>query len=160
MKKIVLSILVVFGIVLLTGCGASKLDLSKTSHIICRKTETKSSDITTTVLALAYDKNGKITDFKVDTDVQYIKQMSPEAIEIVEKTMKLIGKIPGISFESKVGDSSLYYSFSGNIKMFKTIMKQVNKDYDESKVTGDTKSEALKELTKDGYTCEDYVKED
>ena len=158
MKKIVLSLVVVLGVVLLTGCGG-KLDLSKTSHIICRKTETKSSDITTTVLALAYDENEKITDFKVDTDIQYTKSMSPEAIKIVEKAMKLIGSVPGVNFESKVGDNSLYYSFSGNISMLKTIMKQTNKDYDESKVTGDTKAEALKELPKDGYTCEDYVKE-
>lgn len=156
MRKIILSILAVLGIVLLAGCG--KFDLSKTSHISCTKSEAKTSDITTTVLNLAYDKNEKITDFQVDTNVQYTKSMSQDAIKIIEKTLKLIGKIPGVSFESSVGENSLSYSFSGNIKMFKTIMKQVNKNYDESKVTGDTKTEALIELQKDGYTCEDYKK--
>ena len=156
MKKIVLSLVLVLGVILLTGCG--KFDLSKTSHITCTKSEAKSNEITTTVLNLAYDKNEKITDFQVDANIQYTKSMSQDAIKIIEKTLKLIGKIPGVSFESSVGENSLYYSFSGNIKMFKTIMKQVNKDYDESKVTGDTKSEALKELQNDGYTCEDIKK--
>ena len=61
MKKVVLSLLVIAGIVLLTGCG--KVDFSKSSHITCSKTEQNSSDTTTTVLNLAYDKNEKITVF-------------------------------------------------------------------------------------------------
>ena len=36
-------------------------------------------------------------------------------------------------------------------------MKQLNKDYDESKVIGDTKQEALTELSQEGYTCEDIT---
>lgn len=156
MKKVVLSLLVIVGIVLLTGCG--KVDFSKTSHIACSKTEQNSSDTTTTILNLAYDKNEKITDFEVIADVQYNKQMSEEAIKIVEKTLQLVGAIPGISFKSSVGSNSLNYSFSGNIKMLKVVMKNVNKDYSEDKVTGDTKSEALSELTEDGYTCEDIKK--
>ena len=35
-------------------------------------------------------------------------------------------------------------------------IQQLNKDYDESKVTGDTKQEALDEFTGDGYTCETF----
>ncbi|MBO7079898.1 MAG: hypothetical protein J6W64_08840 [Bacilli bacterium] len=156
MKKVVLSLLVIVGIVLLTGCG--KVDFSKTSHIACSKTEQNSSDTTTTILNLAYDKNEKITDFEVIADVQYNKQMSEEAIKIVEKTLQLVGAIPGISFKSSVGSNGINYKFSGNIKMLKVVMKNVNKDYSEDKVTGDTKSEALSELTEDGYTCEDIKK--
>ena len=156
MKKVVLSLLVIAGIVLLTGCG--KVDFSKSSHITCSKTEQNSSDTTTTVLNLAYDKNEKITDFEVIANVQYNNQMSEEAIKIVEKTLQLVGAIPGISFESSVESNSLNYKFSGNINMLKVVMKNVNKDYSEDKVTGDTKAEALSELTEDGYACEDIKK--
>lgn len=156
MKKIVLALIIVFSIILLTGCG--KVDFSKTSHIECQKTETNSSDTTTTTMVFSYDKNEKINDFKIDANVVYKQTMSQEAIEITEKTLKLIGKIPGIDFESSVGDNSLNYSFSGNVKMLKVLMKQIDKNYDESKVMGDTKSEALKELTKEGYSCKDYKK--
>jgi len=37
-------------------------------------------------------------------------------------------------------------------------MKQLDKNYVEANVTGDTKSEALEELTKDGYSCQDVKK--
>jgi len=153
MKKIVLSLVLVVGVILLAGCG--KVDLSKSSRIVCSKVEDKSSDTTTTILTLSYDKNEKINNFMVESNVLYKTTMSETAIKLAEKAMKLIGSIPGISFDSKVGDNSLYYSFSGDIKFLKTLMKQLDKDYDESKVTGDTKSEALKELTEEGYTCED-----
>lgn len=156
MKKIVFSLIIVFGIVLLTGCG--KVDFSKVSHIECVKTESNSSDTTQTTMIFSYDKNEKINDFKVSSDVTYKTTMSPEAIKVTEKAMKLIGSIPGISFESQVRDNGLYYGFTGNIKMLKILMKQLNKNYDDSKVIGDTKTEALSELTKEGYTCKDYKK--
>ena len=156
MKKIVLGLLVVFGIVLLTGCG--KFDFSKASRIECEKTESNASSTTKTTMILAYDKNEKINNFKIDADVTYNTTMSQEAIQITEKAMKLIGSIPGVSFESQVRDNGLYYSFTGNVSMLKVLMKQLTKDYDESKVMGDTKSEALTELTKEGYTCKDYKK--
>lgn len=156
MKKIVLSLVLVLAVILLTGCG--KVDLSKSSRLVCTKVEDKASDTTTTVLTLSYDKDGKIENFMAESNVVYKTTMSQQALEIAEKAMKLIGSIPGISFDSKVGDNSLYYSFSGNVKFLKTIMKQMNKDYDESKVTGTTKSEALNELTKEGYICEDITK--
>lgn len=153
MKKIVLSLVLVLGVILLTGCG--KVDLSKSSRLVCTKVEDKTSDTTTTILTLSYDKNEKLEKFMVEENVAYKVTMSETAIKITEKAMKLIGSIPGISFDSKVGDNSLYYSFSGDVKFLKTLMKQLDKNYDESKVTGDTKSEALKELAEEGYTCED-----
>ena len=156
MKKIVLSLVIVLGVILLTGCG--KVDFSKSSRLVCSKIEDKSNDTTTTVLTLSYDKNEKIENFMAEENIVYKKSMSQEALQITEKTMKLIGKIPGINFESKVGDNNIYFNFSGNIRMLKTIMKKLDKTYDESKITGDTKSEALKELTKDGYICEDIKK--
>ncbi|MBR5370038.1 MAG: hypothetical protein IK137_01905 [Bacilli bacterium] len=156
MKKIVFSLVLVLGIILLAGCG--KVDLSKSSRIVCTKVDDNSSDTVTTVLTISYDKNEKIENFMSESNVVYKTTMSQQALEITEKTLKLIGKIPGLSFESKVGDNSLYYSFSGNVKFLKTVMKQLNKNYDESKVTGDTKSEALLELQNDGYTCEDIKK--
>ena len=156
MKKIVLSTLVILGIVLLTGCG--KVDFSKTSRIVCTKTESNASENTTTIMTLSYDNNEKIENFMVEESVQYNKTMSAEALQITEKAMKLIGSIPGISFESKVGDNGLYYSFSGNIGMLKTLMKQLNKNYSEDKIVGDTKQEAILELSNDGYYCEDIKK--
>lgn len=33
--------------------------------------------------------------------------------------------------------------------------KQLNNNIDESKITGDTKTEALEEFTKEGYSCVD-----
>lgn len=156
MKKIIYSLLIIFGIVLLTGCG--KIDFSKSSRLVCSKTEDKSNETTTTIITLSYDKNEKIENFMAESNVVYKTTMSQEALQITEKTMKLIGKIPGINFESKVGDNSIYFNFSGNIKMLKTIMKQLDKNYNESKVTGDTKREALDGLTKDGYSCEDIKK--
>lgn len=156
MKKIVLSLAIVLGVILLAGCG--KVDLSNSPRLVCSKVEEKSSDTTTTILTLSYDKNEKIDNFAVESNIVYKNTVSQEALEITEKAMRLIGKIPGISFDSKVGDNSLYFSFSGDIKFLKTLMKQLDKDYDESKVTGDTKSEAITSLTKDGYTCEDIKK--
>ena len=79
-------------------------------------------------------------------------------MEITEKAMKLIGTTMGLGFESSVTDNSIAYSFSGNIKTFKVLMKQLNKDYKEENVTGDTKQEAITELSKDGYVCEDIKK--
>ena len=155
MKKIILSLVIVLGIILLTGCG--KVDFSKTKHLECNKTENNINDTTSTTMLLSYDKNGKINDFRIDTSIIYTKTMSKEALELTAKTLKLIGKIPGISFESEVGDNSLHYSFTGNIGLLKTVMKQLNKNYDESKVVGTTKSEALTELSKDGYTCQDIT---
>ena len=155
MKKIVLCLSIVLWVILLTGCG--KADFSKTKRIVCTKVEDNSNDTTTTILTLSYDKNEKLNNFMAESNIVYKKSMSQKAIEITEKAMKLIGSIPGISFDSKVGDNSLYYSFSGNVKFLKTLMKQLDENYDESKVTGDTKSEALTELSNEGYTCEDIT---
>lgn len=157
MKKIAYGLLVVFGIILLTGCGRN-INFNKVSHLTCKKTEVSTNDTTTSIMTLAYDKNERVTDFKVEESITYNKQMSQEALQITEKTMKLIGKIPGINFESKVGDNSLYFNFSGNIKMLKTIMKQLDKNYTEAKVYGDTKTEALTSLAKEGYSCQDIKK--
>lgn len=156
MKKIGLSLVIVLGVILLAGCG--NIDFSKTSHIICSKTEENSVDTTTTVMTFSYDKNEKIENFKVETNTIYKNSMSKEAMEITEKAMKLIGTTMGLGFESSVTDNSIAYSFSGNIKTFKVLMKQLNKDYKEENVTGDTKQEAITELSKDGYTCEDIKK--
>ena len=38
MKKIAYSVLIIFGIILLTGC-TKNINFSKTSHIVCTKTE-------------------------------------------------------------------------------------------------------------------------
>ena len=156
MKKIVFSLVLVLGVILLAGCG--KVDLGKSSRLVCTKVEDKSSDTTTTILTLTYNKDEKLENFMAEGNVVYKTTMPQQALEIAEKAMKLIGSIPGISFDSKIGDNSLYYSFSGDVKFLKTIMKKINKNYDESKVTGDTKSEALKELQEDGYICEDIEK--
>ena len=155
MKKIGLS-LIVLGIILLAGCG--KVDFSKTSHIICSKTEENSVDTTTTVMTFSYDKNEKIDKFKVETNTIYKNSMSQEAMKITESAMKLIGTTMGLGFESSVSDNSIAYSFSGDIKTFKVLMKQLNKEYKDENVTGDTKQEAITELSKDGYTCEDIKK--
>ena len=61
-------------------------------------------------------------------------------------------------FKSEVSDNRFYFSFSGNIKALKLLMEKLDKSYSESLVAGDTKSEALTELTKEGYTCEDFKK--
>ncbi len=156
MKKIVYSLLVVLGVFLLAGCG--KVDFSKTSHISCKKTEDKASETTTTTMMFTYNKDGKINDFQVESDTTYKTAMSKEVMEITAKAMKLIGKPLGLGFKSEVSENRLYFSFSGNIKAFKVLMKQLNKDYKEELVTGDTKEEALSELAKDGYTCEDIKK--
>lgn len=156
MKKIVYSLLVVLGVFLLAGCG--KVDFSKTSHISCKKTEDKANETTTTTMMFTYNKDGKINDFQVESDTTYKTAMSKEVMEITAKAMKLIGKPLGLGFKSEVSENRLYFSFSGNIKAFKVLMKQLNKDYKEELVTGDTKEEALSELSKDGYTCEDIKK--
>lgn len=156
MKKIFLSILLVVGIILLAGCR--KVDFSKTSHIVCKKTEYNTNDIHTSTLTFAYDKNEKIGDFGIEEYIKYNQPMSKEAIEITQKTMKLISKALGASFESEISDNSFKYSFTGNIKVFKALMKKLNDNSKEINVKGDTKEEALYELTKEGYTCKDIKK--
>ena len=153
MKKIVLSLLIVFSVILLAGCG--KVDYEKSPHITCTKLETNSTDTTDTKYILVYDNKGKITAFKVDVDITYNQQLPKEAISITENAMKVIGMIPGINLVTETRDNGLFFSFSGKVKMLKTLMKQLNNDFDESKMTGDTKTEALEEFINDGYTCVD-----
>jgi len=157
MKKIVLSLLIVLSVLLVTGC-AKEIDFSKTNHIICKKSEEKTSDITNSVITFSYDEKENLKDFQVETDVTYKVAQSKEATELAAKTIKLITKPLGLFAKTRVGDNSFYFSFSGSIKGFKTIMKQLDKNYVEANVTGDTKSEALEELTKDGYSCQDVKK--
>ena len=155
MKKIVYSLLIVFGLILLTGCG-KEVDFSKTSHIVCKKVEVNSHDTTTTELTFSYDKDEKLGAFKADSDVVYKEPMSQRATEITAKAMGLISKTLGVSFKSEVSENELHFTFSGNIKVFKKLMQKLDKNYIETKVTGDTKEEALRELTKEGFTCEDF----
>lgn len=157
MRKIVYSLLIVFGIVLLTGCG-KEIDFEKTSHVVCTKVEEKAVDTTTTKMTFAYDKAEKLTNFKTESDTVYKNSMPKQATEIAAKTMGLISKTLGVSFKSEVSDNRFYFSFSGNIKALKLLMEKLDKSYSESLVAGDTKSEALTELTKEGYTCEDFKK--
>lgn len=153
MKKIVLSLLIVFSVILLAGCG--KVDYENSPHITCTKLETNSADTTDTKYIFVYDKNNKITAFKVDVDITYNQQIPKETISITENAMKVIGMIPGINLATETRDNGLFFSFSGKVKMLKTLIKQLNGNIDESKITGDTKTEALEEFTKDGYTCVD-----
>ena len=157
MKKIVYSLLIVFGIVLLTGCG-KEVDFSKLNHVTCTKTETKANDTTTTVMTFSYDKEEKLSNFKVESDTTYNQAMSEKATRLTAKTMGLISKTLGVAFNSEVSENRFYFSFSGNIKALKLLMEKLDKNYKEELVTGDTKSEALNDLTKEGYTCQDYKK--
>ena len=157
MKKIVYSLLIVLSVLLVTGC-AKEIDFSKTNHIICKKGEEKNNNITNTVLTFSYDENEKLKDFQVEADITYKTTQSKEATELAAKTIKLLAKPLGLFAKTRVGDNSFYFSFSGSIDGFKTIMKQLDKSYTEANVTGDTKSEALNELTKEGYSCEDIKK--
>lgn len=155
MKRIVYSLLVIFGVVLLTGCG-KEVNFNKTPHVICQKTEVNSQDTTLSTMTFSYDKNEKLEDFKVEEDVIYQQPMSKQALNITAKAMKLIGKAMGLGFKSEVSENRLYFSFSGNIKSLEALMKRLDKEYKANNTVGDTKSEALQELTKEGYTCEDY----
>ena len=157
MKKIVYSLLIVFGIVLLTGCG-KEVDFSKTNHIVCKKVEDKTSDTTTTIMTFSYDKEEKLSNFKVESDTTYKQAMSQKATELTAKTMGLISKTLGVAFQSEVSENRFYFSFSGNIKALKLLMEKLDKNYKDELVTGDTKTEALTDLTKEGYTCEDIKK--
>ena len=154
MKKIVLSLLIVLGVILLTGCG--KVDFENSPRIVCSKTETDYGETTNTKFTLLFDKNDKLTDFKVDADITYNQQMSQEALEISEKAIKAFDLIPGIKLESSTKANGLTFSITGKAKILKKLMRQLNKDYDESKITGDTKQEALEEFTGEGYTCETF----
>jgi hypothetical protein len=155
MKKIVFSLLLVFGVLLLTGCG--NIDFNKVPHIICTKTEDKVNDTTIETIIFAYDKNEKLGAFKVVEDVQYKTPMSTESMEYTAKTMKAISKLMGANFESEVGNNSFRYSFTGNIKAFKILMEKLDSNSNKT-ITGDTKQEALTSLTKEGFTCEDVKK--
>ena len=157
MKKIVYSLLIVFGIVLLTGCG-KEVDFSKLNHVTCTKTETKASDTTTTVMTFSYDKEERLSNFKVESDTTYNQAMSEKATRLTAKAMGLISKTLGVAFNSEVSENRFYFSFSGNIKALKLLMEKLDKNYKEELVTGDTKSEAIADLTKEGYTCQDYKK--
>ena len=153
MKKIVLSLLIVFSVFLLAGCG--KIDYENSPHITCSKLQSDATGITDTKYILVYDNNDKITAFKVDVDITYNQQLPKEAISVTEKATKIIGMTPGLDIVTEPRDNGLYFSISGKVKMLKTLMKQLSKDFDESKITGDTKSEALEEFTNEGYTCVD-----
>lgn len=157
MKKVIYSLLIVLGVIILSGCG-KEIDFSKTNHIVCKKTEVNASDTTSTTMTFSYDKNEKLSWFKIESDTVYNNNMSKEAIEITEKTMKLISKTIGAGFKSEIGENRLYISFNGNVKALKLLMKQLNKNYKDDLVSGDTKQEALTDLTKEGYTCEDIKK--
>lgn len=157
MKKVVYSLLIVFGVILVTGCG-KEVDFSKTDYIVCSKYENKGTNNTNTILTFSYDQNEKIDNFMIESDINYNDAVSKQASEVIAKTMRLISKTLGLSFKSQVEDKRLYYSFSGNINTFKTLMKQLDKSYNEDKIKGDTKQEAIDELTKDGYTCHDIKK--
>lgn len=155
MKKIVYSLLVVLGVFLVTGCG-KEVNFNKVPHIICQKTEVNSSNTTLSTMTFSYDENNKINDFKVEEDVIYQQPMSKQALAISEKAMSLISKTTGLGFKSEISENRLYVSFSGNIKMFKKLMKQLDKNYIETVEKEETKEDAIKELTQEGYTCEDY----
>ena len=154
MKKIVLSLLIVLSVVLLAGCG--KVDFDNSPRVVCSKSESNSSETTNTKFTLLFDKNDKLTDFKADVDITYNQAMSQEALSISGKAIKAFGLIPGLNLKSSTKDNGIVFSVSGRVKMLKTLMMQLNKDYDESKVTGDTKQEAIEEFTGDGYTCETF----
>lgn len=157
MKKIAFSLLLVFGIVLLTGCGKT-VDFNKVSHLTCKKTEVNVNETTVTTMTFSYDQNEKLNDFLVESDTTYNRTMSKEAMNITAKAMKLISRATGLGFKSEVSENRLYFSFNGNIKSLKVLMKRLDKDYNEEKVFGDTKSEAITELAKEGYSCQDYKK--
>ena len=157
MKKVIYSLLVIVGIVFLAGCGKN-IDFNKTDRLVCKKTEDNTSSITTTTMTLAYDKNEIITYFKAEGDTTYKTAMSKEALELTAKTMRLLAKPLGAGFTSEISENRFYFSFTGNIKALKALMKHIDKNYNESKVTGDTKSEALTELTQEGYSCQDIKK--
>ena len=153
MKKIVLSLLIIFSVFLLAGCG--KVDYENSPHITCSKLQSDATGTTDTKYILVYDNNDKITAFKVDVDITYNQQLPKEAISVTEKATKIIGMTPGLDIVTEPRDNGLYFSISGKVKMLKTLMKQLNNDLDESKITGDTKQEALEAFTSEGYTCED-----
>ena len=153
MKKVFLSLLIVFSVVLLTGCGA-KVDFENSPRVVCQKTESEATGTTNTKYTLLFDENDKLTHFKADVDVTYNQQMPKEAMTVTEKAMKIIGLTPGFDFKSEVRDNGLSFSFSGKIKMLKTLIKQLNGNLNEDNITGDTKQEALNEFTGEGYTCE------
>lgn len=155
MKKIVLSLVLVLGLIILTGCG-KEVNFNKTPHIVCQKTEVNSQNTTLSTMTFSYDKNEKLEDFKVEENVLYQQSMSKEALNITAKAMKLIGKAMGLGFKSEVSENRLYFSFSGNIKSLELLMKKLDNEKKVNSAVGDTKSEALQELTKEGYTCEDY----
>ena len=155
MKKVFLSLLIVFCIILLTGCG-SKVDYDNSPRVVCQKTESTSEGSVYSRYTLLFDKNDKLTHFKADVDIAYSQEMPKEAISVTERAMKLIGLTPGIDFESNMSEHELRFSFAGKVKMLKTIMMQLNNNYDENSITGDTKQEALKEFTSSGHTCEEF----
>lgn len=155
MKKIVLSLLIVFSIILLTGCG-QKVDYDNSPRVVCEKTESTSEGAVHSKYTLLFDNNDKLTHFKADVDIIYNRGMPQEAVSVTEKAMKLIGLTPGIDFSSEISENELKFSFAGKVKMLKTLMMQLNKDYNENSVTGDTKQEALEEFTRSGHTCETF----
>jgi len=157
MKKVVLSLILVLSVLLVAGC-AKQIDFSKTNHIICKKSEEKTNDITNTVMTFSYDDNEKIKDFQVEADITYKTPQSKEAIELTVKTLNLITKPLGLFAKTKVNDNGFYFSFSGNIDRYKVLMKNLDGNYNETNINGDTKSEALSSLTKDGFSCEDVKK--
>lgn len=157
MKKIVYSLLIVFGLVLLTGCG-KEVDFSKLNHVTCTKTEAKTNDTTITTMTFSYDKEERLSNFKVESDTTYNQAMSEKATKLTAKTMELISKTLGVAFNSEVSENRFYFSFSGNIKALKLLMEKLDKNYKDELVTGDTKSEVINDLTKEGYTCEDFKK--
>ena len=73
MKKIVYSLLIVFGIVLLTGCG-KEVDFSKLNHVTCTKTEAKASDTTTLFYGEKPIKQSNYLPFLTNNDCFYIKE--------------------------------------------------------------------------------------
>jgi len=157
MKKIFLSVLLALTVLLVTGCG-KEIDFNKTSHITCSKIEDKQEEKTSSTITLAYDKNEVVTDFKIETDITYKTTMTKEAAEITAKTMKLIAKVLGVNAKTETSDNRVYFGFTGNIKKLKSLMEHIDTDYKEKEFTNNTKSDALKGLTKDGFTCKDFKK--
>lgn len=155
MKRVIYSLLIVLGIVLLSGC-VKNIDFSKTPHIVCKKLEINSNEDTTTIMTFSYDKNEKLQDFRIESNTNYKQAIPKETLEIARNAMKLISRTIGLGFKSEVSENRLYFSFDGNIKSLEVLMKQLNKESRDKEIVGDTKQEALTELTKEGYTCEDY----
>lgn len=157
MKKIAYSVLIIFGIILLTGC-TKNINFSKTSHIVCTKTENGVDATTNRTLTFSYDKNEKIEDFKVEIDIKYKEEMSEDALNIISKAMKLTSKALKLNFESKVEKYRLYYSFTGNIKYYKELIAKLDEEYNEENIKDATKEEILSKLQKEGYSCKDNKK--